>query len=76
MDAPAETDGRINSCNPQEGFFDGEYTSGYRAGRPYRELLNFPQAFLQEGDWVVSQPHTYSNWDDEVVVTMDFEVTE
>ena len=76
MDAPARNDGRINTCNSSEGFYDGEYTSNYRGGRPYRELLNFPQDFLQEGDWVASDPHVYSAWDDDVVITMDFEVLE
>lgn len=76
MDAPSLTDGRLNSCDPSEGFYDGEYDSNFRGGRPYRALLNFPQAFLQEGDWVVSTPHEYSAWDDQVTITMDFEVQE
>lgn len=76
MDSPAEVDGRLNTCDGTEGFLDAEYANRFRGGRPYRDLLNFPSTYLQEGDWVAGTPHTYSSVDDEVVITLDLEVAE
>ncbi len=76
MDSPALVDGRLNSCDPSQGFQDGEYTNSFRGGRPFRDLLNFPSTYIQEGDWVVSEPHVYTSVDDTVVIRIDEEVTE
>jgi hypothetical protein len=74
MDSPGGATGRFNSCNPAEGFFDQEYDNNFRGGRAYRDLLNFPSRYIQSGDWVVSEPHEYERWDDEVVIRVDHEV--
>lgn len=76
MDSPAEVDGRLNSCDSSEGFLDAEYANRFRGGRPQRDLLNFPSVYIQEGDWVANTPHIYSSVEDEVVITLDLEVTE
>ncbi len=74
MDSPGAANGRFNSCDPSQGFNDQEYTNDFRGGRPYRDLLNFPSRYIQDGDWVSSEPHNYVGPDDEVVLRIDFEV--
>jgi hypothetical protein len=74
MDSPGAANGRFNSCNPGEGFNDVEYANNFRGGRAYRNVLNFPSRYIQEGDWVASEGARYERWDDEVVLRLDFEV--
>lgn len=76
MDAPGAANGQIRTCDPSQGFNDTEYANNFRGGRPYRDLLNFPNRYIQTGDWVASQPHEYERWDDEVVLRLDYEVAQ
>lgn len=76
MDSPARADGRLNTCNDQRGFIDVEYDDQFRAGLQYPDLLNFPNEYIQEGDWVSSEGFVYDTVDDEAVIVLDFEVPE
>lgn len=74
MDAPGLVTGRFNTCNSEQGFIDQEYDNNFRGGRAYRDLLNYPSQYIQPTDWVASEGAAYENWDDDVVIRLDFEV--
>lgn len=76
MDSPSLVDGRLNTCNTLEGFTDSEYNQAFQGGLQYINLLNFPHEYIQEGDWVAGTAFEYTEVGDEVVLTLDFEVTE
>lgn len=76
MDSPSAVDGRVNTCDTLNGFGDFEYNQGFQGGLQYPDLLNFPEKYIQQGDWVAGQGFKYESVDDEVVLTLDFEVTE
>jgi len=78
MDAPSEVAGlepafKFNTCDPTEGYQEDSYNNDFYGGRPYEDLLNFPSAYIQAGDWISSEPYVYSSQDDEnVTITLDF----
>jgi DNA-binding response OmpR family regulator len=76
MDAPAQVDGRFSSCDPTQGTNGGQYVDEFQGGRPFRFLLNRPDFYITEGDWVTSEPHEYNSVDDEVTITLDWKVVE
>lgn len=52
MDAPNEKFD-FATCNDNNGQQNTEYTSDFRYGTNYNDLLNFPSVYIHEGDWVV-----------------------
>ena len=76
MDKPSPITGVFDTCNPSGGFGNREYDQQWSGGYPYPYLLNFPSYYINEGDWVAAQPWEYETVDDDVVIHLDFEVTE
>jgi hypothetical protein len=76
MDTPSRVDGRLTSCDSTEGTNVGQYVDSFQGGRPFRFLLNRPDTYITEGDVVSSTPHEYASVDDDVTITLDFEVLE
>lgn len=77
MDSPNEIDGSLETCNERGGFNDVQYDDTFSAGVQYQALLNFPDFYIQEGDYVAPTPGwEYTSVDDEVVIRLDVEVLE
>ncbi|MFK7930171.1 MAG: hypothetical protein AB8H79_18410, partial [Myxococcota bacterium] len=76
MDSPSPVDGRLNTCDPLAGFNGGDYNDQFTGGVQRNDLLNYPNDHIQQGDWVVSDPFVYETVEDDVVLTLDFEVVE
>lgn len=74
MDSPNLVNGVLNTCNEQDGFNDVQYNDSFSAGVQYTNLLNFPDEYIQEGDWVASEGFEYTTVNDEVRLVLDFEV--
>lgn len=51
MDSPNE-DFDFATCNEDDGQQNTEYTTDFRYGTNYTDLLNFPSVYIHEGDWV------------------------
>ena len=78
MDTPSEVSYQFSTCNPNDGFYENEYSSEFYGGLQYSDLLNFPSFYISTGDWVASKESvfTYGSVDDYAEIHMDFEVTE
>ena len=74
MDAPSETSYQFSTCDPNDGYVENEYNRNFRAGRPYRGLLNVPTQYIADGDWVASDPHTYTSPEDTPTIHLDYRV--
>lgn len=73
MDSPA-ADFTYSTCDPSNGYNQIEYSQNFFGGRQYQDVLNSPSKYIIAGDWVASEAHVYENWDDEVVLRIDFPV--
>lgn len=76
MDSPGLVDGSLNTCNEQQGFNDNQYDDVFTSGRQFTALLNFPNEFVQPGDYVAGEGFEYTTVEDEAVIRLDFEVME
>ena len=46
----------FSTCNDSAGQQNTEYTSDYRYGSNYTNILNFPSTYIYAGDYVVDEP--------------------
>lgn len=78
MDAPSADSYTFSTCDPSSGQSEREYTSQFEAGRPYPDLLNFPDNYMASGDWVASMEgtHVYESPTDTPTIVIDFQVVE
>jgi len=76
MDTPSLVDGRLNTCDERSGFQDTQYDDTFQVGVQYRNLLNFPSEYIQEGDYVAGVGVQMDDITDEPVITLNIEVTE
>lgn len=76
MDAPSEINTKFTTCDPTGGFTENTYNADFQAGRPYRDLLNFPSLYISGGDWVSTDGFKYQTPDDFASITLDFQVKE
>jgi len=59
MDAPNEGF-LFSTCNDAAGQENTEYTSDYRYGSNYTNILNFPSNYIFAGDYVVDEPPEFT----------------
>lgn len=76
MDSPGTVSGNLNTCDEQNGFVDNQYDDSFAVGVQHANLLNFPNEYIQEGDFVAGEAPEYSAVDDEIRIVLDFEVTQ
>lgn len=71
MDAPSERNNQFTTCSPTGGYQETEYNLDFDAGRPARDLLNFPSIYIGGGDYVAQEGFVYSSPEDEASITLN-----
>jgi hypothetical protein len=71
MDAPSEVNNQFSTCDPNNGYQETEYNLEFFAGRPFRDLLNFPSNYIGGGDYVATEGFVYTSPDDVASITID-----
>lgn len=74
MDAPSEINNKFTTCDPTAGYQETTYNTDFQAGRPFRNLLNYPSLYIAGGDWVSTEGYTYATPEDFASITLDFAV--
>lgn len=87
VDSPSQTltdSFSFATCNPNDGLQLSQYNATLRSGNAYTNLLNTPNTYIHDGDWVVSDAPELT-WEDSdayreanptIEVRVDFPVLE
>ena len=73
IDSPSADSFRFSTCDEsREGPDSTEYNLNFDAGGAHADILNFPNLYINTGDWVSTQSFTMTSREDEPHLVLDF----
>ena len=74
MDSPSPETYTFSTCQDGTGFNANVYENDFVTGAVFFDVLNFPQDYIDSGDWVSSVSFQWDDVNSEPELVLDFEV--